>query len=67
MEQKLLELGAKLKALRKNKGMTLEELSYLSGIRRMTISDIEKGHNFNIQTLLALLKHLNSDIDIVSK
>lgn len=67
MEQKSLEIGAKLKSLRKKKGLTLEELSSLTGIRRMTISDIEKGQNFNIQTLLAILEHLNADIDIVSK
>lgn len=52
----LLEIGKKLKRLRKKKNYSIVKLSEDTGINRMTISNMEKGSNFSIDSLVRILK-----------
>jgi transcriptional regulator with XRE-family HTH domain len=62
--QKLLEkFGIHIKALRKSKGMTQEELAYASDMELSQVYRIEKGKvNATITTIEALSKGLEISI-----
>lgn len=58
-----------LKEIRKEKKLTIKELSKLSGVSCITITNIEKGyHEPYAKTLYKLAKALNCDYDgIITK
>jgi len=65
----LYEIGPKIKELRKDKKITQESLSKLSGISRVTLGKLERGevNSVSIKTLDIILNALSYEIDIKSK
>jgi len=62
----LLDLGKTIKTLRKQKGLTQEELARQSNISRVTLSKLENGYiaNISIVTINQILSLLGYEIDI---
>ena len=62
----LLELGKTIKSLRKQKGLSQENLAKLSGISRATLSKLENGYiaNMSIVTVDQVLSLLGYEIEI---
>lgn len=59
----LVELGKRIRKVRKSKGLTIETLSYMSGVNRNYISDLERGtRNPTITILYKLAEALETDI-----
>ncbi len=62
------EIGALVKALRKQRGLSQTQLSESLNVSRTTIQNLELGRNFTIDTLLKvmeevdLLQQLNNEI-----
>ncbi len=62
------ELGNRLLEIRKGKGISQQELSYLSGIEKPYIRKIEKGRtNPTVKTLLKLSSALKISLNIFFK
>ncbi|MGB0367908.1 MAG: helix-turn-helix transcriptional regulator [Flavobacteriales bacterium] len=55
----LIELGKRIKSLRKNAGMNQTQLAERVGVSRVSISEIERGSNTTITTFLRILKVFN--------
>jgi len=56
MDKELLQkLGKRIKDLRKQKGFTQDDLSYLSGISRSTLGNIETAKNDVVLSKLNML------------
>lgn len=66
---KLYEIGNRIKELRKDKGLTQENLANISGISRVTLGKLERGEvsAVSIKILDILLDTLSYEIDIKSK
>ncbi len=62
----LSELGKTIKDLRKQKGISQEDLAQQSNISRATLSKLENGYiaNISIVTINHVLVHLGFEIDI---
>jgi len=62
----LLELGETVKRLRKESGLTQEELAKKADISRATLSKLENGYiaQVSIVTLNDILNHLHYTLDI---
>ena len=62
----LLDLGKTIKTLRKQKGITQEELARQSNISRVTLSKLENGYiaNISIVKINQILTLLGYEIDI---
>ena len=60
-------LGEQLRAARKERGLTLKQLSELSGVHDTYISQIENGKVISTDTLDKLLEALNKELKIVNK
>ena len=57
--------SVKLRMLRRERGLTQEELSFMSGVSMLTISKIENGtFNGNISILDKLARVLNRQLEI---
>ena len=54
-----VEIGELIKTIRKNRDMTQIELADRLNVSRNTISNLESGKNFTIDTLLKALKELD--------
>lgn len=65
---KLYEIGHKIKALRKEKKITQEQLAQQAGISRVTLGKIERGEfgSVSIKTLDTLLFNLGYEIEFKS-
>jgi len=65
----LYEIGPKIRELRKDKSLTQEYLSKISGISRVTLGKLERGEvsSISIKTLDIILDTLSHEIDIKSK
>jgi len=65
----LVELGKKIKTLRKERGITQQELAKKVGISRTTLSHIENGYFYKISvvTLEKLLSVLGYTLEIKPK
>ena len=65
----LYEIGLKIRELRKDKKLTQEYLSELSGISRVTLGKLERGEvsSVSIKTLDIILDALDYEIDMKSK
>jgi len=62
----LLELGSRVKTLRKERGVTQENLAKKVGISRATLSKLENGNiaQISIVTLNDILNHLGYELEI---
>ena len=62
----LLELGSTVKKLRKERGLTQENLAQQADISRATLSKLENGHiaQVSIVTLNDILNHLGYELDV---
>lgn len=62
----LLELGNKIKTLRKERGLTQDTLAKMAHISRATLSKLENGNiaNTSIVTLNDILNHLGFELDV---
>ncbi|WP_457608036.1 helix-turn-helix domain-containing protein [Nitratifractor sp.] len=62
----LLELGERIKSLRKERGMTQEALAKRAGISRTTLSKLENGYiaQISVVTLSEILNALGYELDI---
>jgi transcriptional regulator with XRE-family HTH domain len=62
----LLELGAKIKQLRKERKITQADLAKQAGISRATLSKLENGYfaQVSIVVLNDILNHLGYGLDI---
>jgi transcriptional regulator with XRE-family HTH domain len=65
----LLELGKKIKSIRKEKGLTQQELASKAQISRATLSKLENGYvgSVSIAMLDNILSILDYEIDIKPK
>ncbi|MBI1289086.1 MAG: helix-turn-helix domain-containing protein [Flavobacteriales bacterium] len=55
----LAELGKRISQFRKNAGMSQQDLADRVGVSRVNISEIERGANTTVSTLLRILKVFN--------
>jgi len=62
----LLELGEKIKTIRKERGLSQEELAKKVGISRPTLSKLENNYlaNISVVTLDKILNELGYELDI---
>ena len=59
-QQFLIEIGGKIKQIRKQKGLTQSDLALIINGNNKEISRIERGeHNFGVVSLLILAKAFN--------
>jgi len=64
MESALAEVGPRLRAARRDKGFTLDELSARAGISSSTLSRLESGkRQATLELLIPLTRHLGMRID----
>lgn len=67
----IVDLGGdkmnKLKENREKKGLTQEELSKLSGVSRVTISNLESGNqdDIKLKTMKVLSQALNTPVEVI--
>lgn len=61
------EVGMMLKEARKKKGLTINQLSLMSGVSRRSITNIERGINFSIENLyrISLALRMRLVIDLI--
>lgn len=57
-------IGTLVKALRKQKGMSQQELSEAIGSSRTTIQNLEIGKNFTVDTILKVLREMDMLADV---
>ena len=61
-----LGIGGKIKAIRQNKGLTIQQLAEKAGLAKALISQIENGQvSPPISTLLKVANSLNTDISLL--
>ena len=63
IEDRLIRIGAKVKELRKSKGISYERMAYECNINRITYFSLEKGKNFQMRTLLLILRYHNITLE----
>ena len=65
--KEVYSMGLKLRELRVKLGISQEKLAKMSGVSRITISEIESGKRVNIttNTLLSLVRALGTTIDAI--
>lgn len=61
------KLGERIEKLRKQKGLTQEELAEKSGLHRAYFWDIENGRNISIKTAYKVAKALDVDLSELFK
>ena len=61
IQPKLIEIGAKVRELRKASGMNYVAFAKKYGINKMTLFRIECGQEFQMGTLIKILKILKID------
>jgi len=66
---KLDEIGAKIKILRKESGLTQEELAKLAGISRVTLGKLERAQlgSITLRTIDIILDVLGYELDFKRK
>jgi transcriptional regulator with XRE-family HTH domain len=63
------KIGEKIKELRKEKGLTQEQLALRCGTTRQTLSKLEKGHinKLSLQLFIKILEALEYELEIEEK
>ena len=63
------EIGAKIKARRKEKGLTQEQLAEIAGLSRVTLGKLERGQvgTITLKTIDIILDVLGYEIEFKSK
>jgi len=51
--------GARLRAIRKSRNLTQQEVADRAGLSRLTVSSIERGNDVNLDSFLAVLRTLD--------
>jgi transcriptional regulator with XRE-family HTH domain len=66
---KLFDIGAKIRQLRKDKGITQEALAKVAGISRVTLGKLERGQvgAVSIKSLDLILNELGYEIEFQPK
>ncbi len=66
---KLDEIGMKIKSLRKDKGLTQQQLAVISGISRVTLGKLERAQlgSITLKTFDIILDALDQEIDFKRK
>lgn len=66
---KLDEIGMKIKYLRKDKGLTQQQLATISGISRVTLGKLERSQlgSITLRTLDIILDALGYEVDFKRK
>ena len=66
---KLDEVGAKIKALRKEKGLTQEQLAAIAGISRVTLGKLERAQlgSITLKTIDIILDALGYELEFKRK
>lgn len=61
------KMGYKIKEMREKRGISQEELSRLSNVSRVTISQLEndESKNASVKTLLKIAKALDAPLDAI--
>lgn len=59
------QIGQAIRARRKEQGWTIDALAHEVGIRKATLIDVELGRNHKIDTLNAILEHLDGEMLII--
>lgn len=54
-----MELGALVRALRKQRGITQAQLAKSLDVSRTTIRNLEQGKNFTVDTILKVMKEMD--------
>jgi transcriptional regulator with XRE-family HTH domain len=54
------EIGLRVKRKRLEGNLTQQEIADIAGISRSTVSDLERGNQFEILTLIQILRALNA-------
>lgn len=57
-------IGSEIRRRRQELGYSQAKLSELTGIRKATIIDVEKGRNFKSDTFIALMDRLGGVLNI---
>ncbi len=61
----LINIGIKIRALRKQKGLSQEKLAHLANVDRTYIPKVEKGEiNMTLNSLAKIAKALEVDINV---
>ncbi|MGB1315126.1 MAG: helix-turn-helix domain-containing protein [Chitinophagales bacterium] len=60
----LQEIGERIKETRVSKKLSQKELADAAGVQRVLVSRIENGSNFNLATLIKLLRALSKLEDL---
>lgn len=60
----LQEIGERIKETRLSKKLSQKELAEAAGVQRVLVSRIENGSNFNLATLIKLLRALSKLEDL---
>ena len=60
----LQEIGERIKETRISKKLSQKELAEAAGVQRVLVSRIENGSNFNLATLIKLLRALSKLEDL---
>jgi DNA-binding XRE family transcriptional regulator len=58
-DEVLLEVGARLRARRLDRNISVDAVAEAAGINRKTILEIENGGDVRLSSLIKLLRHLN--------
>lgn len=64
MDKVLIKFGERVRNLRKLASISIEELSFRSGLNRNYISDVERGkRNISLKAIYQIARGLNVPID----
>lgn len=66
LTESLQHIGKNIRKMRKYRGMTLQQVSEITGLRPATIGDIENGSsNWTVVSLLKIASALKCQLDII--
>ena len=54
-----IDIGETIRLMRKQNGLSQQQLAELLNISRITVQNLEAGKNFTIDTLLKVLQHFD--------
>lgn len=63
-KQYLKSLGAKIKSIREEKGVTQKQLAKKTGMKQTNISAIELGQNVSVKILMRIASALDCELQI---